>query len=191
MKNLVKIYKELKDKSGQRWYFEAHSFAQYLAEKYNKPIEITSAIMSALSPGTHWEQNKKDAEALLSIDAGKNTKKYKFVTYGQNVIKAERILTGQISPFEAFSEKTGAKTYNFFYNILQPDSDQYVTVDRHAFKIATGREYTGLKGKQYRIVKEHYIKAAKRIGISPPQLQAALWVQFRIDNTVQKDIVPF
>ena len=189
--NLVKKYKEI-ESPDNFWYFSANLFATSLAFRYNKPLPVVCGVISSLSPATNWEQNKKDAEILLSINAGIYKGKHKFVTYGQNVIKAQKILIGEIEPEKAFSVKTGAKTYNFFHNILNPTGD-HVTIDRHAYTIATGEKYiTGIGLKKYRLIADQYKKAAKKLGILPSMLQCALWVNHRIEKNISYNVnMPF
>lgn len=175
MRNLVKLYIDA-DKSGINWYVEANLFARKVAEQYNKPLKTVCAVISALSPATNWEQNKADTIGLISGKKG-----YKCVTYGKNVDKARRILRTNEA---LFSPKTGAKTYNFFYNIWQPESPEFVCIDRHAYLIATSDIYTGLTPKQYNVIADHYKKAASKLGILPSQLQAILWTDYRLKQNI-------
>ena len=177
MKNLSLLF-ERADKSGLNWYFEAHEFCQKVATQYGLPIEKVCAVVSALSPGTNWEQNKKDTVHLIESLHG-NRRQFKFTTYGQNVVKAFRILEENAMPESFFSMKTGPKTYNFFRNIWQPGNPDYVTIDRHAYTIATAKEYRQLTPKQYRDIAEHYMRAADKLDVLPSQLQATLWVDYR------------
>lgn len=176
MKNLVKLYIDA-DKSGISWYVDANLFARKVAEQYNKPLKTVCAVISALSPATNWEQNKADTIGLISGKKG-----YKCGTYGRNVAKAREILKTNEA---LFSPKTGAKTYNFFYNIWQPENPDYVCIDRHAYLIATNDIYTGLTPKQYEKVANHYRKSAKKLGVLPNQLQSVLWVDYRLKEQIQ------
>src|SRR5690348_11108139 len=126
MSNLIKKYNQVIDHSGKDWYRQGHSWACAVAEKYS--LVTVCGIISALSPATNWEQNKRDTINLI-----KGTKGYKCGTYGGNVAKARQILKTGIPKF---SRKTGAKTYNFFHNLLEPDNSAFVTIDRHGYFIA-------------------------------------------------------
>lgn len=192
MKNLVKIF-EASDKSGLSWYDDANEFCTKVAEKYSLPIDKVCAVVSALSPATNWEQNKKDSVNLIEAFLGVSKRKFKFTTYGQNVVKAQSILEETARNSETFfSLKTGAKTFNFYHNILNPEDANYVTIDRHAYRIATGNEYVRITPKQYRLIAEHYKKAAKKLGITPARLQAALWVDYRRKQSISyTEFVPF
>lgn len=191
MKNLAKLYRE-SPKGGLNWYREARQWATDTATATGYPLEVVVGVLAALSPGTNWDRNKFEAERLLRINKGENVPKFMFTTYGANVIKAEQIALGTLAPFDAFKEHTGPKTYYFFRCILFPDSPEYVCIDRHAYTIATGDTYKGLTPKQYRLVADHYKRAAKRLNVMPSQLQAVLWVDYRnkLTKTLDKEI-PF
>lgn len=176
MRNLVKLYNEA-DKSGINWYVDANLFCRKVAEKYDKPLRTVCAVMSALSPATNYEQNKADLIGLISGKKG-----YKCGTYGPNVAKAREIIRTNEA---LFNPKTGAKTYNFFYNLWVPESPDYCTIDRHAYTIATNEAYKALTLKQYEAIADHYRKAAKKLSILPSQLQAALWVDYRVKQEIQ------
>lgn len=177
MKNLVKLYSTVNPstiKDGLTWYNEANKYCNVLAIQYNKPIDVVCAILSALSPATNYEQNKKDTLNLLA-----GTKGYRCSTYGSNVSKARLIVSGKLSPANAFSLKTGPKTYNFYRNVLHPDSNEYCTIDRHAYAIVTDDTHIHLTPKRYELIAGHYKRAANKLGIKPCQLQAVLWVDYR------------
>lgn len=188
MKNLVRLYNE-SQKEGADWYPQAKAFCHDLANRYGMPLETVAGILSALSPGTNWDRNKLETEWLIRLHKGEKVAKFKFTTYGANVIKGEKIAAG-LSPYEAFKERTGPKTFHFFHCIL--GSAEHICIDRHAYAIATGEAYKGLTPKQYREVADHYRRAAKRLGITPSTLQAVLWVDYR--NKLSKSLdtdVPF
>ncbi len=177
MKNLANIYSKVDPAviaAGLNWYKSANDFCQTIADQYNTPLPKVCAVLSALSPGTNYEQNKKDCENLIKYTKGLIDKP-KFTTYGANVVKALNILKTDKNPLEYFSLKTGAKTYNFYLNILNPYESKEVTIDRHAYAIATGEVYRGLTPNQYSLVAAHYVKQAEKLGILPLQLQAVLW----------------
>ena len=182
MRNLAILYRKIENKRGSDWYFQANIFAQNVSKSYKVDLRKVCGIMAALSPAVNWEQNKKETVTLIRINRGLHTKKFSFSTYGQNVIKAQKIYDGEISPDKAFSLKTGPKTYNFYHNLLHPESPEYVTIDRHAFRVATGEEYNQISPKQYREIKEHYIRCAKRLGVLPNILQSVLWEWYREQN---------
>ena len=89
----------------------------------------------------------------------------------------------------------GNKISAFFMNVYRPYGANYVTIDRHAVSIALGKVVTGdllkMTAKQYEFFAEAYIKASKRVGILPCQLQAVTWVAWRGDKNEVEDEVPF
>ncbi len=177
--NLINLYNQ-SDKSGLNWYREANQYCQNLADSHSIDLKIVVGIVSALSPASNWERNKQEAKWLIESYQGHKVAKFKFVTYGQNVVKAQKIVSGELHPDKAFNEKTGAKTYHFYNAILEPENANWVVIDRHAYAIATGKTYSvGLKGKQYRLIADKYKRAAKRLNIVPSKLQAVLWVGYR------------
>lgn len=185
MKNLTNLYNKVTNKTeGLNWYTEGHSFCKEVANTHSLSLPVVCGVLSALSPGMNWERNKLETITLIK-GARLNKGGFKFTTYGQNVIKATEILEGIRKPHEAFSMKTGAKTYNFFYNLLEPSNPDYLTVDRHTYRITTDDEYTHIPISKYRSIADHYKRAADRIGIIPNQLQAVLWVWYREQINVQ------
>lgn len=188
MKNLLKL---LTNRDGKDWYREANKFCNEIAEQYQLELPIVVAILSAMSPGTNWEQNKKDAVNLIRANGNAHTKQFRFTTYGKNVIKAQNIYSGKLRPDEAFNPRTGAKTYNFYHNILNPDAEHFVTIDRHAFTIATGEPYVQPHLAKYERVADHYRRFAKLVGLLPSELQAILWVSYRKENGIQQAGLPF
>lgn len=191
MKNLTKLFNQ-SDKSGLNWYNDGHEFCKELATKYDLSLPKVCAVVSALSPATNWEVNKRDAIGLIESYLDLRNYKHKFTTYGANVVKAQKVLSGELEPDKAFSLKTGAKTFNFYHNLLEPANPDYCTIDRHAFIIATGEVYNKLTPKQYKQVADHYISTAKRLSVIPCQLQAVLWVDHRIKQEISFNIdVPF
>ncbi len=166
---------------GMVWYQEAHDYAQYLADKYSHSSNSVCGIIAALSPSVRWDRNKLEAEWLMQSNLEDyEMEPFNFTTYGQGVIKAQRIYS--MEKFEWFNEKTGPKTYHFFHNILNPESPDWVTIDRHSYYTIFGKySNSGIKIAPYRKLAEHYKKAAKKLNILPNQLQAILWLGVQND----------
>lgn len=182
--NLLKIYNQVIDHSGINWYREGNLWCQRVADEYDLSLVTVCGIVSALSPATNWLQNKRDAINIIERKRG-----YKCGTYGANVAKARAILKTGIPQFNV---KTGPKTYNFFYNLLEPDNSAFICIDRHAFTIATGEPYVGMTPKRYRDIAEQYRKASVKLCLLPNELQAVLWVDYRHKQNIKFNIdVPF
>lgn len=160
MRNLAKLFNKLTDteiKHGERWYLAANEYCQFLADKYGLSMEQVCGIVSALSPACSWERNKLEAEYLiLSNLEGYDLEPFRFTSYGNNVVKAQRIYAGEKDLFNPIN---------------------YCTIDRHAIFAATGEyPFKGLTLKQYEVIATHYKKAALKLGILPCQFQAMIWV---------------
>lgn len=182
MNTLKKAYKQLSKNqvnNSKQWYIKASNFANYLSKKYSVSYDKTCAVIAALSPACNWNQNKRDAELLIiCFVTGANISDFAFSTYGPNVVKALNILNSNKNPESFFSVKTGAKTLNFYHNILNPNDSDYVTIDRHAAAVYEGRKTSGsvrLTPKQYANIASAYIATAKELNMLPNQLQAVLW----------------
>lgn len=197
MRNLIKYFDKIPDSTkgdGLIWYQKAHEFCQRVADQYQLDLAVVCAIVSALSPMGNWEQNKRDAVRLIETNKGIGDKGYRFVTYGQNVLKAQDVYRGNIDPFKAFSPNTGPKTYNFFHNLLYPNSLEHVTVDRHMVRVVTpDSQSDAIRGKQYKLIADHIKKAAEKLSLVPANLQAILWLDYREQNVNKFKVydVPF
>lgn len=190
MRHVTKVLKDMPTvylERGKQWYNDAHNFAAYLSETYKVSFDRVCAVISAMSPACKWETNKQDAERLITcyVCDGDYTR-LSFSTYGMNVVKAWSILTDMDKETDSFfNAKTGAKTLSFYRNILNPQDDNYVTIDRHMMAIFEGRvgKSSGsarVTPKQYRMVSADFGKLAKKHGLTPCQLQAALW-EYHLD----------
>ena len=109
-------------------------------------------------------------------------------TYGGNKLKAIRILRLESSNYRdvealLLHKSRINKTTCFFLNILFPDNDEVVTVDRHAIRIALGNvpgvDDICMTEKRYRNISEAYQIAAKGLDINAIALQAVVWCAFR------------
>ncbi len=185
METLYKTYRQIDKETintAKNWYKKAHNFATYLANTYKVELSKVCGVISALSPACNWKQNKLDAEKMIvCYISGVDYTTVPFSTYGQNVVKAWMILTDvDRDTLEWFNLKTGAKTYNFYLNILNPNDSNFVTIDRHAIAVYEGRvgKKSGsarLTPKQYQTIAETYKNLAKELGLLPNELQAILW----------------
>lgn len=177
--NILKVYKQAAPEDvehGKVWYDSAHQFCLEIGSRYNCSVDKVAGIVSALSPGCTWEQNKRDAiNAIHSLVHGTPMK---VSTYGQFVEKVFRIWDGE----DVALVLNGPKITAFYYNILRPDLCEHVCIDRHAFKIARGIRKggaTALTAKQMRDTQAAYMQAASELGLRPNQLQAITWVTYK------------
>jgi hypothetical protein len=184
MQNLETVFKSIRRgeiNENKNWYKKANLYAQYLSNEFMVDFNKVCAVISALSPACNWVQNKKDAKAMIvcyvhDLDYAD----FNFSTYGANVAKVWNILNykGNDLLNKFFSLKTGAKTFNFYLNILNPKNENFVTIDRHAISIYHGsKRFRGKKitQKQYSIIANAYINTAKSLNLLPCEFQAILW----------------
>jgi len=181
---------------GMTWYTTAHMIARALANAHagqtdpvhgrGVTLEAVAAVLSALSPSNAWATNVRDADKMLSVFmAGGKLADFTVSTYNANKRKAWAILTGALTPAEAFGKNTSLKTRAFWRNILDPHSAcAHVVVDGHAYGIWLGErrplaKTPKLSPKLYQTVADAYAEAARAVGVAPSQMQAVTWVTWR------------
>lgn len=186
LNNVMKIFRsstqEVVD-AGMVWYDEAHEIARDMACRHGLPtIEHAAGIISVLSPAVRWETNVIDAESVCKASRASDIK---VSTYGAFKRKAIAIKLGS-DPSTLINPVTAPKTYSFWRCICEPSNKEFVVVDRHALAVAMGREVPDdkrsalLRGKdRYKFYADVYIRAAKKEGILPHQMQAITWLTWR------------
>ena len=159
------------------WYQEAHHEAMKLCRQHNITLNIAAQVIATLSPAVSWQQNLKDANNLI---AGFNKGIQNLIrvsTYKANKRKAIAILYG-----DKTLEPSAMKTYAFYTNILTAGNNNNVTVDRHAYKalnnIAKGGSIKPTKA-EYEELEIAYQILAREYGLTPPQMQAVVWVAYK------------
>jgi hypothetical protein len=167
------IYKDAKD-----WYPKAHRYAEEFSEKYNKPIEITSALISVLSPQKEWFHNLKLTEEFLK-SKGRTCRHVE-----KQKLKARKIYAlNDVAPANiemAALYLGGLKTTNFFFNILNPSDPKFVTIDSHMLQLMTGMfEFLKPTVKQYTFMKNVLIDCAKENKMIPSEFQSVLWLTWK------------
>lgn len=165
---------------GMRWYEDAHKWAGEVADKYGVGIETVAAVTAALSPANKWPRNKEDTEKLLAAyTSGKEPWDVSVCTYNKNKARAIKAIK------EGMEAISGPKTKNFGLNILEPDGDHPVVIDRHAYNITQGERIiinksgTKVTPGRYKKAAAKYRHIAEELGIRPNQLQAVTWVVWR------------
>jgi hypothetical protein len=183
--NILKVYKQATPQEildGMSWYERAHDSAVELSNKHGMPLDAVAGVIAALSPQTSWERNLFDADRLLAafVRSAKSASQTKISSYKSNRRKAVRIMKAK-SGENGFSLTTGPKTWNFYRNILNPTNNEFCTIDRFAYGVASGRtlrtiDDIDLTAKRYRDTVKAYQDAARSVGILPHQMQAVCWV---------------
>lgn len=156
--------------AGVSWYWHAHGLAVDLAEAYGLDVATTAGVLAALSPQHRWEKNVTDARKACAARSARGLH-----TYCQTD-KADAILAGT-HPVDVLR---GRKETSFFHNILQPECELHVTIDRHAHDIAVGRRFgdqdRGLSSAgRYANISLAYRRAAAVLGELPVTVQAVTW----------------
>lgn len=157
---------------GREWYAQAWRLALEV-----DPLHPTRAagIIAALSPLTPWDRNVwlvRETYRNGTLESG---------TLGANRVKANRIMAGE----DPLLVLRGAKVRAFFAGIVSKGASSDVCVDRHAYDLAVGKRYgngdrPGLQTKDgYARIAAAYVRAAKRLGVGPQELQAITWVAWR------------
>ena len=187
---------------GLTWYARAYKQCQQISKTHKVPLVKVVGVLAALSPNNKWERNVMDTMNMCY--AYVNNEQYsdvKVCTYNANKDKAIRILeitktNWDYTPNWVVKEietiLSGRKTTAFFRCIDNHTSNiDTVCVDGHAKNIYTGERHalssngSNMTPRQYRVITESYIKAAKLYNkkhgttILPYQVQAITWVTHR------------
>jgi len=158
---------------GRSWYSDALGIARAISAKHGIPLATAAGVIAALSPQSPWDRNVADAWAL--VGGGEPRVK------PDSLAKARRIVAGE-SPDTVLR---GNKVRAFYAAIMGDHS--VVVVDRHAASCYANRKLNDAQvrpvfatsGILYRRIAGAYRKAAKAAGVSPCEMQAVAWIQWR------------
>lgn len=191
VRNILKVYRMATDedvRAGIEWYARALREARSISSRLGLPVSTVVGVMAALSPNNRWERNKVDAFNLCSAYVkGLRIGDIKVSTYNKMKVKAWSILVDSLRDDDAILDRlNGQKIRSFYSNIMGLDE---VTVDGHALNIARGYRVgltdddTNIGKRLYRELQAAYVRAAKRAGIKPHEMQAVTWTVWkRIHN---------
>lgn len=155
--------------------------------------KIAAAVFAALSPNNDYHGNLRDAHKLLAAHRkGTPYAEFTVSTYGQNKLKAWRIVNGE----DPLALITANKTRSFFQNISDPEDVVPVTIDGHMLNMWRGRRenLVGLSfpTKLYAQVAEDARILAREHQMIPCQMQGVLWLTWRrlhgIRSTQQQEL---
>ncbi len=190
-KQILKLYRSATDQEfieGAAWYLQAKGICKVIANKFNCPLSKVVGVVAALSPAANWQQNIADAHNLVLVWSHCiDPDQVAVTTYGPNKVKAINILNLDSSrerDIEALllHKSKINKTTCFFLNILHPDNDDLVTIDRHAIRIALNSPESDsvcMTEKRYRNIAKAYRIASQGLEISAISLQAVVWCVYR------------
>lgn len=155
-------------REGRAWYADAYDWCADLAEMYDLPTERVAAIVAHLSPMSSWVRNKMLATTMVVTGDCKHLS-------GAQIRKARAVRDG--ADIEPTFGPDRVKVWCFWRNIL---GDQgLVTVDRHAAAIAGVPKEQSMGKRLYAAVSAAYWDAAERCDLTPAELQAVTWCQWR------------
>ncbi len=174
---------------GAAWYGAAHARAADLGARYGFTTAQAAGVIAALSPRVKWAPNVAAAEVVLSwaedardglpvADVAALTRQCIDTAhhgiFSANVHKATHVVA-LADPLDGLN---GPKERAFYRNIMG-DADG-VTVDVWATRAATYGKLDGPRSrKQYADIAAAYVRAARCVGTTPRDLQAAVWVAYR------------
>ena len=168
---------------GISWYAMARREAIVIAARYGITYEQAAAVIAVLSPNVKWENNVQSAHRACEWYArfGALARIPGYCGYGANVVKADRVLSGDIDAV------SGPKVVAFFNAIMGDMST--VVVDIWAARAARSKDrlkatmYTGsgeMPGAiERRAMQKAYKNAAAKINVEPAHMQAIVWVVIR------------
>lgn len=158
-----------------RWYPTAQKYVIDFAEEFGKSEQVVAGIISVLSPQKSWEDNLVLSYEFL------DTKGKRCRHIGQQADKARKIYKykGDDLTYIAGIIR-GMKTTNFFYNILNPEDENWVTLDVHMCQLMTGNmDYKVATDVQYAFLKEQFINFSLENMVVASTMQALLWLTWK------------
>lgn len=186
--NLLKTFSRASQETineGKMWYRAANLFATSLSQRFGVTVEQAAGVIACLSPAAKWERNLEDAENLIKAYYHRGyigAKPVVVTTYGNQKEKALGVLAGR----HELTPKTGRKTFNFMHNIIDPTNPDFVTIDRHAWRVLTGEQNAGavqINPRQYSLAELVYKTLARQVNLVPCELQAIAWTQYKKENS--------
>lgn len=169
---------------GLAWYTQAHKQASKIAEASATSTACACYVIASLSPNTEWNRNARDAKALILEYRRTGEVRTRYACYPANVRKATAILKAHDAEKDFIPILKGQKVEAFASNMLQTSIAGKVTIDAHAYSIASGRRYSvkampAISQATYARYSQAYRDVAKDLGILPQQLQAVTWLTWK------------
>jgi len=147
------------------WYSDAYEACRAIADRTAIPTDTVIGIVAALSPRMRWSENLRQAELVCTTGDA---------THGlpDARMKARAILAGA-PPLTILR----GKKVRAFYRAICGDKNAVVidTWILRSFRFHTNKPTP----RQYDRLAARIRRRAKRLGVTPRELQAAIWVQIR------------
>ena len=192
VRNILKVYRRATSEdvaNGLEWYDRAKRYASIISNLSGVNLNTVVGVMAALSPNNRWERNVKDTERMVwAWVKGEDLTDFKVSCYNTMKAKAWSILEDDLTDdTDILTRLNGQKIRSFYSNIRGLDE---VTIDGHAYNIALGirqgltSDKTNMGKKLYREMQSAYVKAAKRVGVKPHELQAITWTTWKREHGI-------
>ncbi|AHY27152.1 hypothetical protein PBI_PHANTASTIC_89 [Mycobacterium phage Phantastic] len=168
--NIIRVFAKASEQDildGKVWYEEAKALAVECAVNGGMTLEQSAVMIAQLSPRLRWNKNVEAARSLVATGKAPGV-------LSRSVERALQAMTAE-DPWSTFGK--APKTRSFALNIL--GDDHAVTVDVWAARVAGITEQQLGRAGVYEAIAHCYRLAAKRVGISPAQMQAITWVVAR------------
>jgi hypothetical protein len=187
VRNILKVYRRATPEdtaNGLEWYDRAKRHAKAISTKYFIHTHTVIGVMAALSPNNRWERNVRDTERMCQAWVnGEDLSDFKVSCYNTMKAKAWSILEDDLTDDDDILTRLNGQKIRSFYSNIRGLTE--VTIDGHAYNIALGirqgltSDKTNMGKKLYREMQEAYVKAAKRVGVKPHELQAITWTTWK------------
>ena len=190
--NILKVYKQAtpeQKKTGGGAYKDYNKQLKALAEFHSFDFKKVAAAFAALSPGISIDRNFEFIIKLCDfIKAEKDPsrlKEIRYVGYPGGLVRAYDIILGFLD-FETSLAKNSKKTLSFYHNILNPEGEEHITIDRHMISVYLGRAATETErvkvfsnAAAYKRLAKIFFEVAERLKVKPLELQAVCWYAWR------------
>jgi hypothetical protein len=187
VRNILKVYRRATPEdiaNGLEWYDRAKRYASIISNLSGVNLNTVVGVMAALSPNNRWERNVKDTERMVwAWVKGEDLTDFKVSCYNTMKQKAWSILEDDLTDDDDILTRLNGQKIRSFYSNIRGLTE--VTIDGHAYNIALGirqgltSDKTNMGKKLYREMQEAYVKAAKRVGVKPHELQAITWTTWK------------
>lgn len=178
IRNTYEIATDGERDAGMTWYFDAHDICIDWMKTYGAASHAhVAGIIASLSPMKSWDENLRLAEEVVATGTTNG--------FGYAVEDAVKMYRGAHPDDILFQpHRNNTKVRNFYKNMSEPDSHEYVTIDRHMIGLLAGNPRATnvqpwITPERHAWAAERFQNVAVQIGIIPNQLQAITWVVCR------------